>query len=197
MLTREKYLDERILKTKKKLIVAVSYLLKKKDFSMISVINIVEKANISRTTFYNHFQNKEELLTELIEKSISNLVDKFQKTYQNYKWFNISDIKPASVYIFDYVYQNSDFFTTIANSDISLIFQNEIIQKLIIVLEQDLKVNHPKINHKLYAIYIAYATTGVMVEWIRNNYKYSPSYMAKQILEIVSLPSDQKVEKNK
>lgn len=196
MLTREKYFDQRIIRTKQKLMDAVLSLLKEKDFSMISVMNIVEKANISRTTFYNHYQNKEDLSTELIEKAISNLVYNYRKTYQNYKWFNVSDIQPAAMYLFDYVYQNADFFTTIVNSDISPIFQNKIIQNVITVLEQDLKVNHPKVNHRLYAIYLAYSTIGLMIEWIRSNYKYSPSYMAQQILEIVNLPSGQNVEKN-
>jgi hypothetical protein len=44
---------------------------------------------------------------------------------------------------------------------------------------------NPKINPELNAGYQAYAILGLIIEWINGGFKYSSSYMAEQLLEII------------
>lgn len=58
--------NSRIVKTKKTLKEAVVELLKQGDASLINVFSICQKAGINRTTFYNHYKDKDALLKEMV-----------------------------------------------------------------------------------------------------------------------------------
>lgn len=71
--------DARILKTKRRLANALATLLEDKTMDEITVIEICEKADINRMTFYKHYSDKYELLsdsTSLIGDYIYESLDK-------------------------------------------------------------------------------------------------------------------------
>ena len=58
----EKRKDRRILRTREILSTTLFELMKEKNYSQISIKEIMSRANIGRSTFYEHFENKEQLL---------------------------------------------------------------------------------------------------------------------------------------
>jgi AcrR family transcriptional regulator len=54
--------DRRIQRTRQSLRTALFTLVREKGFETVSVQEIADRANVGRTTFYAHFDNKEELL---------------------------------------------------------------------------------------------------------------------------------------
>src|SRR5574344_656791 len=56
--------DPRIIKTRQALFKALARLLKEKDFERITVSEIIREADITRKTFYNHYQDKIDLVQE-------------------------------------------------------------------------------------------------------------------------------------
>ena len=57
--------DARIIRTKRDLANALEELLQERNFDELSVKDITDKAMISKNTFYNNFQDKNELLNFL------------------------------------------------------------------------------------------------------------------------------------
>ena len=49
---------------------ALLTLMREKPYEKISVMDIARRAYVSRTTFYNHFQDKADILNLLIEKAM-------------------------------------------------------------------------------------------------------------------------------
>ncbi|MEM8861059.1 MAG: TetR/AcrR family transcriptional regulator [Chloroflexota bacterium] len=66
-MTNKKKQDRRIRRTRKLLQDALIYLLRRKPLAKIQIKEIVEEADVSRPTFYQHFETKEKLLFSLMD----------------------------------------------------------------------------------------------------------------------------------
>lgn len=62
----EKRLDRRIQKTLQHLQNALAALIAEKDYDDITIQEILDRANVGRSTFYAHFENKDQLLRSIL-----------------------------------------------------------------------------------------------------------------------------------
>ncbi|HER2874996.1 TPA: TetR/AcrR family transcriptional regulator, partial [Streptococcus pyogenes] len=65
--------DRQIKKTKTAIYSAFIALLQKKEYSKITVRDMITLANVGRSTFYAHYESKEMLLKELCEELFHHL----------------------------------------------------------------------------------------------------------------------------
>ena len=72
-------IDLRIIKTKNALYETLEELMKNKTFEEIKVSDICNKALINRSTFYSHYTDKYELLSEYINSLKSSLIKTLEK----------------------------------------------------------------------------------------------------------------------
>lgn len=68
-------MDRRQKRTKEAIFTAFAELLSKKNYNQISVQEIIDGANVGRTTFYAHFETKEYLLKALCEELFDHITD--------------------------------------------------------------------------------------------------------------------------
>lgn len=191
------YPDNRVVKTKKRLKDALLSLLHQNNFTNITIMDIVMLAKVNRGTFYNHYKDKNDLIDEIINDIMSDLIYSYRNPYQNLTKFKFSDISPSSVKLFDHVYKNHTFYFTVVHSDIIGTFQNRLYFELSNLVLYDISISNPNINTKLYANYIASAISGMMIEWVREGFKYSPEYMANQLVQILNIPPNQTLIKRR
>ena len=68
--------DRRITKTRKAIYNAFLQLLNQKDYEAITVQEIIDLADVGRSTFYSHYESKELLLDELCQKLFHHLFER-------------------------------------------------------------------------------------------------------------------------
>ena len=75
--------DLRIRKTKATLYKTYLDLITKKDYDQIKISDICKKANINRSTFYDHFKDKEELASSLLMNTKKELLNEINTISNN------------------------------------------------------------------------------------------------------------------
>ena len=95
--------DRRITKTRKAIYTAFLQLLNKKSFETITVQEIIDLADVGRSTFYSHYESKEILLDELCRYLFHHLFEREK---------NISTEAYLS-HIFSHFKKNQDHVTSL------------------------------------------------------------------------------------
>ncbi|MCD8364320.1 MAG: TetR/AcrR family transcriptional regulator [Clostridiales bacterium] len=163
----EKKPDRRIKKTRKSLYDAFYNLLKRKDYSDITVRELTEEADLTRKTFYLHYNT----LNDLLREFLSAQYDRLQGML-------------GEVNMFSEEFSYPDFFTHLTEL---LGERRELVQKLMndnnarYILQQVMETNERKtlehlkdrfdLKPEVLRIYFCYYTrgiTGSFMEWFAN-----------------------------
>ncbi|WP_339197243.1 TetR/AcrR family transcriptional regulator [Paenibacillus sp. FSL P4-0176] len=190
-------MDRRIKKSKAALKDSLIHLMQKHPFKEISITDIVQRADLNRGTFYRHYQYKEDLFNEIIDDVIQDLVTSFRKPYQDEEEFEVNLMPSSAITIFEHVHQHAQFYTLVVKSEASSNFQRMICDVLRDLALQDLNHIFPAhINHEILASYQSHAIFGMIMEWIRQDFKHSPTYMAEELFKIIHYKPENVVLKN-
>ena len=187
MYNKNNSVDRRIIKSKQALKKALLSLMQEKALKEITIKDIVESADVNRGTFYKHYQYKEDLLDDIIEDVINDLTASFREPYKDKETFEIEKLSIASIKIFEHVEKNRDFYTLIVESNALSGFQARICDVLKDLSLHDLlpQQSDSGINRELQVSYHSYAILGMIIEWVNLGFKYSSTYLAEQLLEIL------------
>lgn len=74
-------MDRRTERTRNLIINSLSELMKNKEYQNITVENIINKANVGRSTFYENFENKDEVFGEILNSLIYHVFSEVQHKY--------------------------------------------------------------------------------------------------------------------
>jgi AcrR family transcriptional regulator len=110
--------DRRVMKTHKLLQDALIELVAEKGYESVSIREILERANVGRSTFYAHFQDKDQLLHSILDR-LDELFKQHEKQFLDAnKNFSDADIMNVSHEfsptrsLFQFIGQNHRFFKT-------------------------------------------------------------------------------------
>lgn len=195
MLSNYAFLDLRIVKSKVIIKESLLKLLLLKEIENITVSDIVLEAQISRVTFYNHYDNKNDLIEELINDIVYDFIKSYTEASQTGEGFRINELSLSSVKMFDHVYNNKLFYSAIIDSNLIITYTSTLISTVKEVWENDYKLLSSNIDNKLYIVHSIYGIIGLIVEWIQEDFKYSPEYMTQQLFEIKNMTPSQSIQK--
>ena len=156
--------DLRIRKTKATLYKSYIELISSKNKEQIKISDICKKANINRSTFYDHFKDKESLATSLlqsIEEDIKDELNKIAKT-EELNDYLLKIIKRAKKII-----QENAIIKKLLKSNPTLIHQmfSNIIKEIII---KELKNEYTNIPIESYALFYSEGLTSLLLNQDNN-----------------------------
>ena len=123
-------MDRRQRKSRQAIFRAFTELLKKENYSKITVQQIIDLADVGRTTFYTHFETKDALLesfcAEIFEHVFSEGLDK-EKTHD---FSGEHDMKARVTHILYYLMEHIDYLPGILSGDSDEIFMGCFKERL-------------------------------------------------------------------
>lgn len=159
--------------TREYIIKAFEKLLESNDFDKLSVCDIVEKAGVSRMSFYRNFKSKEDLVFQLFDE----LTKELRTNIINLETKNQYTILKEYFEIFK-KYKNQ--ILSLANSNISKTIGTTMIQKF----HSNVPHDYMSKTSKYIPIYYFSAITHVLIQWLVDGTNESTDEMARLICSL-------------
>lgn len=185
--------DKRAKQSQKMVYQALADIIEKKSFEDITITEVVEKAQVARSTFYRNFDNLYDVLKMASDQAFQGLYGYIVKYYESQKREAgrvINFVKP----FLEYWYEDSEIIELLIKSrsfDLLLQTLAETIEKLLDIFDPKEGVITEYKNY-----YIAIRTSlsiSILIEWIRNEKDIPPEELASILNRQVEESIKQKI----
>lgn len=178
--------DKRIRRTKNIFKRTLIELIKEEGYRNVTVTDIIQRAEYNRSTFYLHYQDKEELAEELMGENFAELTASFRKPFLKKPKVVYDHIMPSSNTFFQHIYDNREFYTLLNVEDTLPGLKERFLLSFKSIFSGLVYYNEHKepIRLKYFNTYKMYGSYGVILEWIEEGCKTSPDEFSQHLLEI-------------
>lgn len=171
--------DERYYVANEAILDAFLLVLKEKDMDKITVSDIIKKAGIVRSTFYNHFENIPALIAAIEDKTIQDIFSLMETFHAK----NDHDMcKSYFLTLCNYTMTNP-FLTNLIRSPRGNAFFEKamtMFHRYVTDVMQNAPSTHPNKEEFSYMIACTIGSTlGVLHKWTRENFKIPPDTIAE------------------
>ena len=176
--------DLRFIKTEKEIFNALEKLLKDKAFEEIKVSDICSEALINRSTFYDHYEDKYELLLDFInsKKELFTEELKANTNQLNTKTYYMDMIKLLLIHLDNQKDLYYSILTHNKNSIVTDMLIDVVTKDVENRIENDIKNSVP--SEIITKFYIG-ALVNIGMEYLKNNNKYTREEMYKYISSLI------------
>jgi len=176
--------DRRTLRTREMIHEALLSLMLEKPYNKITVQHIIDRANIGRSTFYSHYETKDELLADSLEFMLEML--------NNHLNHDISKgrIIPARE-LFEHIKEDSRFMKALVKAGSENLFFDKATSNWnknisVYILSQIPEGKETAVPIPLLTGYICNTLIYLLRWWINDKMKVSPVHMEQYFLELVN-----------
>ena len=148
---------------------ALTKLMEKKNFSDITVTEIVQTAGVARASYYRNFTSKEEVIEFKLDKLMTDWIE-HEKTIRN------TSACELAIRFFQFFYSIRDIVQTLIQAKLSLLLLNALIIRFGDVFTQDCAEYYRQ-------IFISFGLCGVILTWMDTGMNESPEEMGKIVTE--------------
>lgn len=179
--------DRRIARSKRALRTALIELIEERGLDAVSVGDLCARADLNRGTFYNHFRDKDDLLTTLEDEVIADL-ERIQEQMRDLTVMDLVRYRmrkqplPFLVDLFDYLREQGDFIHAVIGPGGDIRFaprvRDSVCANLIQSILHERYRNDPTPFVQYYVAFYASAYLGVIEHWIGTGMRESSEEMA-------------------
>ncbi|MGW9919508.1 AcrR family transcriptional regulator [Staphylococcus hominis] len=161
--------DLRVQRTKKALITTFSDLLETKSFDNITIQDLCEKANVRRSTFYRHFNDKYDLLNHIV----GTLIEDFRTLHlseidpKDPRQFFNKFMKDILLFISDNKVMVKSVISINIYSEVYQILYNQIYAVVKRQIEFDKQIGQFYIDEFIYGEFLTGGILSVILNWIQ------------------------------
>jgi AcrR family transcriptional regulator len=130
--------DRRIQKTRKSLSAALMSLMREKSYESISVQEILDRANIGRSTFYSHFRDKNELLVDGLQ-GLREFLRSAQEAEASKSGHSYEKVIGFSLAMFEHAHDHKDVFLSLVNGQGWTIVSKNLEEIIVQLMKKEAK----------------------------------------------------------
>lgn len=184
-------MDRRQQKTRDAIFKAFGALLSAKSFSKITVQDIIDKTNIGRTTFYDHFETKDCLLKEMYNDLFSHIFSETPGAESTHD-FSMKTGNPRALitHILYHLLDNERNILGIItheNGEMFLgVFRQYINELMAARMLSGMDLSDKNIPDDFLVNHISSSFAGMVRWWIKNNLEQPPEKMAEYFMSVIA-----------
>ena len=162
--------DLRILKTKASLYRGLMTLMKTKPFEDIKISEICQESLINRSTFYDHYTDKYELIQSLMNDMKDELINNLNisKKTNNVKEYYIELIK----ILLEHIDSNKEIYSAMMKINSNSIAKDMMTEAIITYITKEIDnnyTNESKIPTKTIVLFYASGIINIIIENLKNS----------------------------
>ena len=172
-------MDRRQQKTRQAIFHAFGSLLGRKSYTNITVQEIIDEANIGRSTFYAHFETKDDLLKELCRELFDHILNSAMDRGHTHGLYSDS-IAPESVFLhlLQHLEKNENNILGLLSCESNEIFlryfKDSLSQLIRVRFVNQRYCNEKKLPEDFLVNHISGSFVEMVLWWIRGGRKQSP-----------------------
>ncbi len=183
-------MDRRQRKTREAIFSAFIELLSKKDFSRITVGEIIDCADVGRATFYSHFETKDFLLKELCAELFCHIFDAENGGNISHRHiFDCDDKTSAFLHLFRHLKKNDNNILSLLSSRNNELFWKYFKKELEDLTEHKLSLfDSPKsknVPESFWKNHIVSTFEGTLKWWIEQGTEETPEQITEYFFSVL------------
>ena len=183
-------MDRRQQKTRAAVFTAFSALLSRKSYSRITVQEIIDEANVGRTTFYAHFETKDDLLKTLCEELFGHIINSAMDCTHTHGLYSDGSA-PGSVFchLLQHLQENENNILELLSCESSEIFLRYFKDSLDALIRQQFVGQNRTANTDIPQDFLVNHITGSFVEmvlwWSKGRMKQTPEELDRYFRVVI------------
>jgi len=189
MTLRKKTEDRRTQKTRKALSEALISLMFEKSYESIVVQDILDRANIGRSTFYTHFRDRDELLVDGLQ-GLREFLHNAQKATPVASGKRYEKVIGFSLAMFEHAYEHTKLFRALVGGPGWVIVRQHLEEMLVQLMKDEARLLYKKkvasdVPFELFMHFLGATFITVLTWWFNYRKPLSPQEINALFRELV------------
>lgn len=176
-------MDRRVRRTRRMLQEALVSLVEERGYDRLTVQDVLDRADVGRSTFYAHFRDKDALFMSCFDDLREDLRGELDAMTAGHP--STDAHRPVGL-IFAHAYRNRLVYRAVCGRQGGTEFTHRLQRLLFDLLREHLQAAGTRLPVDLVAEYHASALLGVLVWWVRQDFPYGPDEMAAMCHELTA-----------
>ena len=170
--------DRRVRRTRAAIQAALTQLILEKGYDAVTVTDIIERADIGRSTFYAHFTDKSDVFDDTIEE-----LSGFLRAHSS----EGDGLFAFSLPMFEHIVEQLPVIKALFGNDGHSSAMRSTTAALVSVVDEELGARFPAdVRHrKLVSVFVVGAYFSVISHWITGEYKYTAAELDNAFRRLV------------
>ncbi len=184
--------EQRKAATHQSLIKAARDVIAERGYHRVEILDITERANVSKATFYKHFPNKEACVRDLIEQGFDALVEEVMRADQQDERLSPAWIESSLQKVFHWAEENREFALIMvgggASTELNAFGRNymaQVVEQTIMAEAAKKEPPVPLLPPQIQAQIVTGMTIQLVGWWLENSTGYSAGDMARIVCDVI------------